>query len=147
MTRETLPDDGFDGLVRWIKILACVTALAVGALSIGLFVAYSVNAGKNDKLEEATAALKAQREADEKDRLERSIGSCKQQNASFIHDHNELVRKDQKNWLTIAAALDSAEGKKFITDIAKSYDTNIIPPRVCTEAGIEAYLKGKGLGG
>lgn len=127
MADEAQRTDPVESLARWMKVFAIAAALAVLALVATIAI--------------TRTQLADQRSHDEKDRIERSVGSCKQQNATFIHDHNAFVRKEQANWRLIASALHDPESKKFALDLAESYAENIIPRRDCSPAGIEKYLR------
>lgn len=135
MTDPVVIGDPFRSVVRWMKVFAAATVVA-GIALVGTIVI-------------TRAQLNERHDQDEKDRIERSVGSCKQQNATFIHDHNALARKDKANWNGIASLIssmsshpDDPQTKAFIASlraVADSYDENIIPLRTCTAAGIEKY--------
>lgn len=120
-------------LFRLFKAFALGSMLALLAVVIGIFVVFNVS--------------RDARERDERDRIERSVGSCRQQNATFIHDHNELVRKNQQTLRLFREGIDRPEAKEFLGELIDSYEQNIIPARDCTPAGIEAYVRELGTSG
>lgn len=131
-----------DSLVTWMKRLAVGVLLLVASLAIGLAVVFSVSSSRasqlertTEKLTEATRALKAQQVQAEKDRIERSVGNCKQLNATQIRDHDSLTRKIQK-------VLGQFRVPQQVID---SFDEEITPLRDCTPEGIKKYNEAHGL--
>jgi hypothetical protein len=151
------PGDPVGDVVTWSRRVVYGALVIIALFAAALYITYSVGASKDRKLTEATRVIREQRAQDEKDRIERSVGSCKQQNASFIADHNQLAAKDKANWSAIASLIEqlsrqpqSPQSHQFIDairSVAESYDENIIPVRDCTPKGIDAYQRGLGLGG
>lgn len=105
-----------------VVAIALVIALAVGVLG-------------------AVAGMKANRVLDqnEKDRRERSVASCQQQN-DFYEKHNALVTNDQETFRIIIRETISDAARTFAQERLDSFEANRIALRDCTPAGIARYL-------